>query len=61
MMYMAFPRDSFIIQISMYFGATSEVACSDGRGNRVFYIGGSAGRAPWDTRLQSPSLRCDLG
>ena len=42
---------SFIIEISMYFGATSEVACSDGHGNRVFYIGGSAGRAPWDTRL----------
>ena len=44
----------------MYFGATSEVACSDGHGNRVFYIGGSAGRAPLDTRLESPCFESDL-
>ena len=37
MVYTSFPRDSFIVVISMYFGATLEVACSSCHGDLVIY------------------------
>ena len=52
MIYRVFPRDSFIINISMYFGATSEVACSDGHSDRVLYIW----RERWTRPLEHVSL-----
>ena len=59
--YIQFARDSFIINISMYFGATSEVACSGCHSDLVSYVRGGAGRALWDTRLVLGSLCGDLG
>ena len=43
MVYTGFPRDSLIVIISMYFGATLEVACSDCHGDLVIYVHGA-----WD-------------
>ena len=41
MVYTSFPRDSFIVIISMYFGATLEVACSSCHGDLVIYVRGA--------------------
>ena len=37
------------------------MACSDGHGVACCTIGGSVGCAPWNTRLQSPSLCVTFG
>ena len=42
----SFPRDSFIVNISMHFGATLEVACSGCHSDLVSYVRGGAGLAP---------------
>ena len=39
----SFPRDSFIVNISMHFGATLEVACSGCHSDLVIYV-----RGTWD-------------
>ena len=49
----SFSRETFIINISMYFGATLEVACSGCHSDLVSYVRGGAGRAPWNMRLVS--------
>ena len=52
------------IHLSIMLVCTSghrEVACSDGHGGACCTIGGSVGRALWNTRLQSPSLCSNLG
>ena len=47
----SFPRDSFIVNIIMHFGATLEVACSGCHSDLVSYVRGGAGRAPYEERL----------
>ena len=47
----SFSRDSFIVNISMHFGATLEVACSGCHSDLVSYVHGGAGRAPYEERL----------
>ena len=55
-----FPRNTCIINISMYFGATEKwhvqmvmvIACCT--------IGGSVGRAPWNTRLSIAQFMQDI-
>ena len=56
----SFARDSFIINISMHFGATLEVACSDCHSDLVSPVRGGAGRALWEKRLLSRSLCGDF-
>ena len=51
MVYTVFPRDSFSVNISMYFGATLEVACSGCHSDLVSDVRGGAGRAPQEERL----------
>ena len=46
MVYTSFPRDSLIVIISMYFGATLEVACSDCHGDLVIYVRGARDAPP---------------
>ena len=55
-----FARDPFIVNISMHFGATLEVACSGCHGDLVSYVRGGAGRAPYEERLLSRSLCGDF-
>ena len=56
----SFPRDSFIVNISMHFGATLEVACSGCHSDLVSYVRGGAGRALCGKRLLSRSLYGDF-
>ena len=56
-----FARDSFIIDISMHFGATLEVACSGCHdSDLVSPVRGGAGRALCGKRLLSRSLCSDF-
>ena len=56
----SFPRDYFIVNISMHFGATLEVTCSGCHSDLVSYVRGGAGRAPYEERLLSGSLCGDF-
>ena len=47
----SFPQDSFIVNISMHFGATLEVACSGCHSDLVSYVRGGAGPTPHEERL----------
>ena len=46
MVYTSFPRDSFIVNISMHFGATLEVACSGCHSDLVRYVRGARDAPP---------------
>ena len=59
--YMGFPRDSFVIDISMHFWATLNVACSGSHGDLVSPVRGGEGRALCEKCLLSCSLCGDLG
>ena len=56
----SFARDSFIINISMHFEATLEVACSGCHSDLVSPVRGGAGHAIWEKRLLSCSLCGDF-
>ena len=56
----SFARDSFIINISMHFGATLEVACSGCLSDLVWPVRGGAGRAICGKCLLSRSLCGDF-
>ena len=57
----SFPRDSFIVNISMHFWATLDMTCSGSQGDIVSPVRGGAGRALCEERLLSRSLCGDLG
>ena len=57
----SFPRDSFIVNISMHFWATLDMTCSGSQGDLVSPVRGGAGRALCEERLLSRSLCGDLG
>ena len=56
-----FPRDSFIIDISMHFWATLDMASLGCHGDLVLPVRGGAGRGICEERLLSRSLCGDLG
>ena len=57
----SFPRDSFIVNISMHFWATLDMTCSGSQGDLVSPVSGGAGRALYEEHLLSRSLCGDLG
>ena len=57
----SFPRDSFIVNISMHFWATLDMTCSGSQGDPVSPVRGGAGHALYEERLLSRSLCGDLG
>ena len=57
----SFPRDSFIVNISMHFWATVDVVWLGCQGDLVSPVRGGAGRALYEERLLSRSLCGDLG
>ena len=57
----SFPRDSFIVNISMHFCATLDMTCLGSQGDLVSPVCGGAGRALYEERLLSRSLCDDLG
>ena len=56
-----FPRNTFINNVSMYFGATEKWHVQMVMVTRIVQLAGAIGRAPWNTCLQSPSLCSNLG
>ena len=57
----SFPRDSFIVNISMHFWATVDVVWLGSQGDLVSPVRGGASRALYEERLLSRSLCGVLG
>ena len=51
----SFPRDFFIVNISMHFWATLDMTCSGSQGDLVSPVRGGAGCALYEERLLSRS------
>ena len=60
MVFHGFPRDSFIVDISMHFWATVDVVWLGCRGDLVSPVRGGAGRALYEERILSRSLCGDF-
>ena len=56
----SFPRDSFIVNISMHFWATLDMTCSGSQGDLVSPVRGGTGCALYEERLLSRSLCGDF-
>ena len=56
MVYTGFPRDSFIVNVSMHFWAIVDVVWLGCHGDLVLPVRGGAGRALYEERLLSRSL-----
>ena len=56
----SFPRDSFIVNISMHFWATLDMTCSGSQGDLVSPVRWGAGRTLYEEGLLSRSLCADF-